>query len=101
MAHFNQYRVSSAAMPNPDKVKSKELLKAKIQEVADARVGKVTGGEKDPTHSTRSTGMPGSNIHSLSSASSSSSSSTVKSSSRKKVVKKPPPNFGGGKLGSS
>ena len=92
-------------MPNPDKVKSKELLKAKIQEVADARVGKVTGGEKDATHSTRSTGTPGSNIHSLSSApsssSSSSSSSTGKSNSRKKVVKKPPPNFGGGKLGSS
>lgn len=87
-------------MPNPDKVKSKELLKAKIQDVADARVGKVTGGEKDATHSTRSSGTPGSNIHSLSSAPSS-SSSTGKSNSRKKVVKKPPPNFGGCKLGSS
>jgi len=98
MAHFNQYRVSSAVMPNPDKIKSKELLKAKIQEVTDARAGKkVPSGEKAPTDSTtgRSTGLPGSNIHSLSSTPSSSNSS------RKKVVKKPPPNFGGGKLGSS
>jgi len=93
MARYNQYRVPSTALPNPEKMQNKQLLKAKILQVAH------------PTNNTssRSTAglSEGSNIHGLSTSSSSSQSNSTHNSSRKKVVKKPPPNFGGGKLGSS
>lgn len=118
LAHLHQYRVPSRAMPNPEKVHSKEKLHSKVAEAALARARggdakNDSSGSKANNNGTvntggTSTGYLGNNMHGFTHNTNGSSStgsegtkdkSTGSNSSKKKVLKKPPPNFGGGTLG--
>ena len=103
-------------MPNPEKIKSKELVRSRLAEAAESRQkkqqqvgvdtikGQIPSSNINASNSIGNIGsIGGTNIHGfLSTSSSSNNNSNCKDTNKKKkVVKKPPPNFGGGKLGTS
>jgi hypothetical protein len=75
--NLTKYRVSSAAMPNPEREQQRARLHQRIEEAKNLNNKNDRG----------------------SSASSNTTSSSSNTTRNKKITKKPPPNFGGGRLG--